>query len=70
MQGIKQQILSNMTRLDYDMDNFSGRWSRGARYDILVNGNPYYRDVCEEVVDRLARELEEKGYTNVSVVEL
>ena len=70
LQSVKQQILSDMTRLDYDMDNFSGRWSRGTRYDILVDGSPYYRDVCEEVVDRLARELEEKGYVNVEVVEL
>ena len=49
-----------MARLDYDMDNFSGRWSRGTRYDIELNGNPYHEDVPEDVVDKLARELEEK----------
>ena len=49
-----------MARLDYDMDNFSGRWSRGTRYDIELNGNPYYTDIPEDVVDKLARELAEK----------
>lgn len=49
-----------MARLDYDMDNFSGRWSRGTRYDIELNGNVYYSDVAEDVVDKLARELEEE----------
>lgn len=49
-----------MARLDYDMDNFSGRWLRGTRYDIELNGNPYYTDIPEEVVDKLARELAEK----------
>lgn len=49
-----------MARLDYDMDNFSGRWSRGTRYDIELNGNPYYTDIPEDVVDKLARELREK----------
>ena len=49
-----------MARLDYDMDNISGRWSRGTRYDIELNGNPYYTDRPEDVVDKLARELAEK----------
>lgn len=49
-----------MARLDYDMDNFSGRWSRGTRYDIELNGNPYYTDIPEDVVDKLARELAKK----------
>ena len=49
-----------MARLDYDMDNFSGRQSRGTRYDIELNGKPYYEDVPEDVVDDLARELEEE----------
>ena len=49
-----------MARLDYDMDNFSGRWSRGTRYDIELNGNPYYTDIPEDVVDKLARELREE----------
>lgn len=64
-----------MARLDYDMDNFSGRWSRGKRYDIELNGNPYYTDIPEDVVDRLARELREKweciyGEDCVRVIEL
>lgn len=49
-----------MTRLDYDIDNFSGRWSRGQRYDIELNGSVYYRNVSEAEVHRLARELEEE----------
>ena len=49
-----------MARLDYDMDNFSGRWSRGTRYDIELNGSVYYSDVPEDVVDKLACELAEK----------
>jgi hypothetical protein len=49
-----------MARLDYDMDNFSGRWSRGTRYDIKLNGETYYADVPEDVVDKLACELEEE----------
>lgn len=49
-----------MTRLDYDMDNFSGRWSRGTRYDIELNGSVCYRDVPEESVWRLASELREE----------
>lgn len=59
-----------MTRLDYDMDNFSGRWSRGQRYDILVDGNPYYTDVCEDAVDKLRLDLEQRGFENILVVEL
>lgn len=64
-----------MTRLDYDMDNFSGRWSRGQRYDIELDGNPYYTDVPEDVVHKLARELQEKweviyGEDCVRIIEL
>lgn len=50
-----------MARLDYDMDNFSGRWSRGTRYDIELNGSVYYSDVPEDMVDKLARELAEEN---------
>ena len=49
-----------MARLDCDMDNFSGRWSRGTRYDIELNGSVYYHDIPEESVWRLARELREE----------
>lgn len=64
-----------MARLDYDMDNFSGRWSRGTRYDIELNGNPYYTDIPESTVWKLARELEEEwnpiyGEGCVKVIEL
>ena len=58
------------TTLDYDMDNFSGRWSRGPRYDILVDGEVYYSDVPDESVDRLCSDLERQGYENIQVQEL
>jgi hypothetical protein len=63
-------IPMNETTLDYDMDNFSGRWSRGSRYDILVDGDVYYSDVPEESVDRLYADLERRGYENIRVQEL
>ena len=50
----------NETTLDYDMDNFSGRWSRGPRYDILVDGYTEYSDVPDEAVDRCCDEIERK----------
>lgn len=58
------------TELDYDIDNFSGRFSRGNRYNILVDGSEYYNDVPEESVDKLVADLERKGYKNVQVVDL
>lgn len=54
------------TRLDYDEDNFSGTQSRGARYDICSDGYCVYHDVPEEVVDRLADEVE-RQYGSVDV---
>ena len=41
------------TELDYDMDNFSGRWSRGPRYNIYIGDTLMYRDVPEETADRV-----------------
>ena len=41
------------TELDYDMDNFSGRWSRGPRYNIYIGDTPMYRDIPEETADRV-----------------
>lgn len=48
------------TRLDYDMDNFSGRWNRGQRYDIIVDGYVEYHDIPEEAIDRCCYEVERK----------
>lgn len=61
-----------MTRLDYDIDNFSGQQGRGTRYDILADGDVIYHDIPEESVDRLAMELEHKPYLygNIEVREL
>lgn len=61
------------TTLDYDMDNFSGRWNRGQRCQILVDGYPYYQDVPEESVDRLIEDLMDRlGYSGdeIEVVDL
>ena len=60
----------NETTLDYDIDNFSGRWNRGPRYDILVDGEVYYSDVPDESVDRLCSDLENRGYENIQVQEI
>ena len=49
-----------MARLDYDDDNFSGRQGRGARYDILSDGDVVYHDIAEEAVDKLCEEMERK----------
>ena len=54
------------TRLDYDEDNFSGRYSRGPRYDIYSDGYCIYHDVSEYEVDILADEVEKK-YGSVDV---
>lgn len=61
-----------MTRLDYDIDNFSGRNGRGIRYDIKAGGVAIYHDIPEESVDRLCEEMERKPwlYDNIEVVEL
>lgn len=61
-----------MTRLDYDMDNFSGRQGRGTRYDIIADGCVVYHDVCEDAVDELCRELEKREwlYKNIEVKEI
>lgn len=61
------------TTLDYDMDNFSGRWNRGQRCQILVDGYPYYEDVPEESVGNLIEDLIERlGYSGdeIEVVDL
>lgn len=60
------------TTLDYDIDNFSGRWSRGQRYDILVNGDTYYSDIPEDAVDRLYDDLLRSGYSSdeIQIVDL
>ena len=41
------------TELDYDMDNFSGRWSRGPRYNIYIGDTLMYSDVSDETADRV-----------------
>jgi len=60
------------TRLDYDIDNFSGRNGRGTRYNIKADGVVVYHDVAEESVDRLCEEMEHKPwlYSNIEVKEI
>jgi hypothetical protein len=54
------------------MDNFSGRFGRGTRYDIIADGCVVYHDVCEEAVDQLCAELEKREwlYKNIEVKEI
>lgn len=61
-----------MARLDYDIDNFSGNYSRGTRYDILDDGCVIYHDVSEDEVDKLCEQMEQKPwlYSKIEVVEL
>lgn len=42
-----------MAILDYDMDNFSGKWNRPSRYDIYIGDCIEYHSVSEEEVGRL-----------------
>ena len=51
-----------MARLDYDIDNFSGRQGRGTRYDILSDGDVVYHDIADEDVDNLCNEMEHKQW--------
>ena len=51
-----------MERLDYDIDNFSGRNGRGTRYDILSDGDVVYHDIAEVTVDKLCNEMEHKQW--------
>lgn len=41
------------TELDYDVDNFSGRWNRGPRYNIYIGDTLMYSDIPEETADRV-----------------
>lgn len=56
-----------MTRLDYDIDNFSGNNSRGIRYDIYADGELIYADVSDAEVDALVMEMGRKPwlYNNI-----
>lgn len=58
--------------LSYDIDNFSGRYNRSARYDIKADGVVIYHDIPEESVDRLCEEMENKPwlYNNIEVIEI
>lgn len=58
-----------MATLHYDIDNFSGRYLRGIRYDIYVNGYKEYSDASEEEVDRLCDELDRK-YCGEATIEV
>ena len=50
---INKEKKSIMASLDYDIDNFSGVWSRSPRYDIYIGDCIHYHDVPEEAVARL-----------------
>ena len=51
-----------MTKLTEDIDNFSGKHSRGTRYDIKANGEVIYHDIAESAVDALVEDMEKRPY--------
>ena len=51
-----------MTRLDYDIDNFSGRHSRGTRYNIYLDDDLVFKDVSEKDIERLYDRYTKFGY--------
>lgn len=61
-----------MTPLNYDIDNFSGRNSRGARYDIIADDAIIYHDVCEDEIDTLIERMRQKPYlyNNIEAVRI
>lgn len=58
-----------MARLDYDIDNFSCRNSRGVRYDIYADGELVYSDVSEGEVNGLVERMAQQPwlYENIEV---
>ena len=58
--------------LNYDIDNFSGRYNRGIRYDIYDGNNIIYHDISEDEVDILTEQMERKPwlYSDIKVVEI
>lgn len=59
-----------MARLDYDTDNFSGRYSRDTRYEIIVDGNVRMRGLYIEEAETFAEQYEYLGYTNIIIEEM
>lgn len=51
----------NETELDYDEDNFSGRYYYPAHYDIYIGDSIEYHGVSEEEVDKLYIAAERKA---------
>lgn len=61
-----------MTTLYYDIDNFSGKNSRGTRYNIYVDGILEYSDISEDAVDKLCDDLEARyhGLQTIEAIEI
>lgn len=59
-----------MTRLDYDIDNFSGCQSRDTRHNILVNGDVRMRGLYIEEAETFAEQYEYLGYTDIIIEEM
>lgn len=59
-----------MTRLDYDVDNFSGTHYRGARYALLVNGMVEMTDLSESDADYFAEMYLKNGYEDIEIIEM
>lgn len=58
--------------LNYDIDNFSGRYNRGIRYDIYDRNDIIYHDIPEESVDKLVEQMERKPwlYSDIKVEQI
>lgn len=60
----------NMTRLDYNEDNYFDTQGRGTRYNIIGDGQIIYKDVSENEVDRLYDSIAPYLYDNIVCVEV
>lgn len=59
-----------MTRLDYDVDNFSGTNYRGTRYALSVDGSVVKTDLSEDDADYYAELYARNGSEDIEVIEL
>lgn len=59
-----------MTRLNYDIDNFSGKYHRGVRYALLVDGSVVKTDLSDSDADYFAEMYLKNGYEEIEIIEL
>ena len=59
-----------MARIDLDIDNSSGKYDRGLRYNIYADGEIVYCNKFEDEAYRLIGHLENMGYENIQAIEV